>query len=365
MKAILPAKVGLFWGTSLVVWWFRLCLPMQKLWVQFLAGELRPPPHPLSRGLKTKMCNWSNIITNSIKTWKMVHTKKTFFFLKKVSLFGTSRGIAVWNKQAIAKATGNTGVVAFPFSRGSSQPRDRTQVSHIAGRFFTSWATREACENGCESWTIKKAEHWRINAFELWGWRRCLRVPWTARRSNQSVLKEISPKYSFPLPPFPLRNFFQHFGPFLPIHPSTHICYQTQMWVCSSVCFSFHLIFIYLLAFSEKLFIFNWGVIALQDSVGFCHTSAWVSHRYSYAPSLLNLPPTSHPIPHHRAPDLSSACHTANSSWLSVLPMVMYLFARFSPGSSPRSFPACANESIRYVCISIAVLRIASPVPSF
>ena len=46
---------------------------------------------------------------------------------------------------------------------------------------------------GCESWTIKKAEHWRINAFELWCWRRVLRVPWTARRSNQSILKEISP----------------------------------------------------------------------------------------------------------------------------------------------------------------------------
>ena len=46
---------------------------------------------------------------------------------------------------------------------------------------------------GCESWTIKKAEHWRIDAFELWCWRRFLRVPWTARRSNQSILKEISP----------------------------------------------------------------------------------------------------------------------------------------------------------------------------
>ena len=46
---------------------------------------------------------------------------------------------------------------------------------------------------GCESWTIKKAECWRINAFELWCWRRLLRVPWTARRSNQSILKEISP----------------------------------------------------------------------------------------------------------------------------------------------------------------------------
>ena len=49
---------------------------------------------------------------------------------------------------------------------------------------------------GCERWTIKKAEHWRINAFELWCWRRLLRVPWTTRRSNQSILKEISPEYS-------------------------------------------------------------------------------------------------------------------------------------------------------------------------
>ena len=49
---------------------------------------------------------------------------------------------------------------------------------------------------GCESWTIKKAKHQRIDAFELWCWRRRLRIPWTARRSNQSILKEISPEYS-------------------------------------------------------------------------------------------------------------------------------------------------------------------------
>ena len=49
---------------------------------------------------------------------------------------------------------------------------------------------------GCECWTIKKAEHQRIDAFELWCWRRLLRVPWTARRSNQSILKETSPEYS-------------------------------------------------------------------------------------------------------------------------------------------------------------------------
>ena len=49
---------------------------------------------------------------------------------------------------------------------------------------------------GCESWTVKKAEHQRIDVFELWCWRRLLRVPWTARRSNQSILKEINPEYS-------------------------------------------------------------------------------------------------------------------------------------------------------------------------
>ena len=50
---------------------------------------------------------------------------------------------------------------------------------------------------GCESWTVKKAEHRRIDAFELWYWRRLLRVPWTARKSNQSILKDINPKFSF------------------------------------------------------------------------------------------------------------------------------------------------------------------------
>jgi len=63
---------------------------------------------------------------------------------------------------------------------------------------------------GCESWPIKKAEHQRIDAFELWCWRRLLRVPWTARRSNQSVLKEISPEYS--LEGLILKLKLQHFG---------------------------------------------------------------------------------------------------------------------------------------------------------
>ena len=63
---------------------------------------------------------------------------------------------------------------------------------------------------GCESWTVKKAEHWRIDAFELWCWRRLLRVPWIARRSKQSILKEISPGIS--LEGMMLKLKLQYFG---------------------------------------------------------------------------------------------------------------------------------------------------------
>ena len=63
---------------------------------------------------------------------------------------------------------------------------------------------------GCESWTVKKAEHRRIDAFELWCWRRLFRVPWTVRRSNQSILKEISPGFS--LEELMLRVKLQYFG---------------------------------------------------------------------------------------------------------------------------------------------------------
>ena len=63
---------------------------------------------------------------------------------------------------------------------------------------------------GCESWTVKKAEHRKIDAFELWGWRRLLSVPWTARRSNQSLLKEISPGCS--LEGLILKLKLQYFG---------------------------------------------------------------------------------------------------------------------------------------------------------
>ena len=63
---------------------------------------------------------------------------------------------------------------------------------------------------GCESWTVKKAEHQRTDAFELWCWRRLLRVPWTTRRSNQSILKEISPEFSLEI--LMLKLKLQYFG---------------------------------------------------------------------------------------------------------------------------------------------------------
>ena len=68
----------------------------------------------------------------------------------------------------------------------------------------------KACMDGCESWTVKKAEHRRIDDFELWCWRRLLRVPWTARRSNQAILKEISPGIS--LEGMMLKLELQYFG---------------------------------------------------------------------------------------------------------------------------------------------------------
>ena len=77
---------------------------------------------------------------------------------------------------------------------------------------------------GCESWTVKKAEHRRIDAFELWHWRRLLRVPWTARRSNQSILKEISPGCS--LKGLMLKLKLQYFGHLMLTHWKIPWCWE-------------------------------------------------------------------------------------------------------------------------------------------
>ena len=86
-----------------------------------------------------------------------------------------------------------------------TQIANRCPTPHLSRRSFTRAFTcsclcpkgaLESDQTGCESWTVKKAEHRRMDAFELWCWKRLFRVPWTARRSNQSVLKEINPEYS-------------------------------------------------------------------------------------------------------------------------------------------------------------------------
>ena len=86
-----------------------------------------------------------------------------------------------------------------PWEKSYDQPRQhfKKQRHYFVNKFCLVKAmVFPVVMYGCESWTIKKAEHRNIDAFELWCWRRFLRVPWTARRSNQSILKEISPEYS-------------------------------------------------------------------------------------------------------------------------------------------------------------------------
>ena len=89
----------------------------------------------------------------------------------------------------------NTGVGCHTLLQGSSQLRNWTQIFCIAGGFFTIWPPGKP-KDGCESWIIKKAEWWRTDAFELWCWRKLLRVPWTTRSSNQSILKKVDPECS-------------------------------------------------------------------------------------------------------------------------------------------------------------------------
>ena len=100
-----------------------------------------------------------------------------------------------------------------PWKKGYDQPRQHIQKQrhYFANKHPSSQSlVFPVVMFGCEGWTIKKAEHRRTDAFELWYWRRLLRVPWTARRSNQSILKEISPEYSSE--GLVLKLKFQYFG---------------------------------------------------------------------------------------------------------------------------------------------------------
>ena len=86
-----------------------------------------------------------------------------------------------------------------PWKKSYDKPRQHIKKKrhHFADKGPYSQSYGFSSSHVCENWTIKKAEHQRIDAFQLWCWRRLLRVPWTARRSNQSILKEINPEYSF------------------------------------------------------------------------------------------------------------------------------------------------------------------------
>ena len=105
-----------------------------------------------------------------------------------------------WAPELLWMVTAATELKAFaPCSNSYDKPRHciKKQRHHFAnkGPYSQSYGLSVVMYR-CESWTIKKAECQRIDAFKLWNWRRPLRVPWTARRSNQSILKEINPEYS-------------------------------------------------------------------------------------------------------------------------------------------------------------------------
>ena len=107
-----------------------------------------------------------------------------------------------WNKKTLT-----------PWKKSYDQPRQhiKKQRHYFANKGLSSQGYGfPVVMYGCKSWTIKKAECWRIDAFELWCWKRLLRVPWTARRSHQSILKELSPEYS--LEGLMLKLKLQYFG---------------------------------------------------------------------------------------------------------------------------------------------------------
>ena len=140
--------------------------------------------------LKLNIQKTKIMASGPITSWqidgKVVETESDFIFLgSKITADGDCRHEIKRRLSLGRKAT--TNLVSMLKSRGITLP---TQVCLVKAMVFP------VVMYGCESWTIKKAEHQRIDAFELWCWRRFLRVPWTARRLNQSILKEINPEHS-------------------------------------------------------------------------------------------------------------------------------------------------------------------------
>ena len=155
-------------------------------------------------GLKLNTQKTKILVSGPITSWqidgKTVETVSDFVFLgSKITADGDCNHEII--RRLLLGRKAMTNLDSILKSRDITLP---TKVQIIKAIVFTI----VMC--GCDSWTIKKAKHQRINAFELWCWRRLLRVPWTARRSNQSILKEISPEYS--LEGLMLKLKLQYFG---------------------------------------------------------------------------------------------------------------------------------------------------------
>ena len=173
---------------------------------------------------------------------------------------------------------------------------------------------------GRESWTIKEAEYWRIDAFELWCWRRLLRVTWTARRSYQSILNEISPEYSLEglMLKLKLKSFFFNF-----------------------------------------ILFFNFTILYC-----FCHISKWICHRYTCVPhpepsSLL--PPHTIHLGRPNAPAPSIQYRGSNLDWWLVSYMILYRFQCHSPKLSlplplPQSPKDCSLHQCLFCCLVYRVI---------
>ena len=155
-------------------------------------------------GLKFNIQKTKIMVSDPITSWQIdEETKETvtdFYFLGSKIIVGGNCSHEI-KRQLLLERKAMTNLDSMLESRDITLP---TKIHVVKAMVFPVVMYR------CESWTIKKAEHQRIDAFELWCWRRLLRVPWTARRSNQSILKEINPEYS--LEGLMLKLKLQYFG---------------------------------------------------------------------------------------------------------------------------------------------------------
>ena len=167
-----------------------------------------PPGSPIPGILQARTLEWVAISLSNEGKWKVK------LLLSRVRLFATP-----WT--AAYQAPLSMGFSRQEFWSGVPLPSPMTKLDSILKRDITLLTKVSIVKAmvfplvmfGCESWTIRKAEHQITDAFKLWCWRRLLRVPWTARKSNQSIPKEISPEYS--LEGLMLKLKLQYFGHFI------------------------------------------------------------------------------------------------------------------------------------------------------